>query len=320
MAQTILHQILERSDFSPRTKDKYENMIDRWVTFAGTDPAGWTRERAEDFYAFLLNSGVKIQSANVYIASLRYVSSWYAKRMSRPDLDFAIVQVRRGTEDSKEPRLLSQIEATKLILACGQPDAVITPVDRRDRTLIIVGLETGMRRMSLGALSIESLNETPGYPAAKVPVKGPGGRSTFQIPLSDIAMLILRDWLAWLRTVNVKRGAVFVRLQKRIVKGGIAYIPEDAISTTMIHNIVTERALIAGIGHVHPHLFRHAFSTWRTLQGLSPLEIAAMLGHKVPGMGGGAARYVNMTAVAERVRNSTPPWLAALVEQLLRKP
>lgn len=306
---TILHQILDRSDFSPRTKTKYKRIIDRWIEFAGDAPAGWTRDKVQDWYDGLIKSGIKTQSANVYVASLRYVSRWYATRENNPALDFAIVQTRRGvdTDDDPPARALSQEDIEALLGTCDDN----TAFDRRDRTLIVTGLETGMRRMSLEAMTFDCISVgAAGYPIAKVPIKGAGGRARFDVPLSDLAFETLTSWIEWLRkhrNYRNKRGPLFTSL-----KGDTA----SAMSTTAINDMLAERSKRAGIEHVHPHLLRHTFVTMRQVMGLSVFQIAAITGHKVPGMGA-AATYVDMRSIANEARNSTPAWLAALVRKHL---
>lgn len=313
VSTTVLHQILDRSDFSPRTKNKYRLIIDRWIAFAGEDPTGWTRTRVQDWYDGLVASGIKVQSANVYAASLRYVSRWYATRAGDPALDFAMVQTKRGRDVNEAPRALTREEIEALLRTCAGG----SPADRRDLTMIVLGLETGMRRMSLEAIAFDSIHDGPPYPFARVPVKGPGGRGRFDVPLSDLALLALRNWQAWLVDHHHKRGKVFVRLvQPSIYTTRTAPAIGRPLSETAINHLITARARDAGIDHVHPHLLRHTFITSRTIAGFSVFEIAAITGHKVPGMGA-AASYVDMTAIVEKIRNSTPPWLAALVRELL---
>jgi integrase len=313
---TVLHQILDRSDFSPRTKSKYIRIIDRWIAFAGDHPSSWTRDRVQEWYDALIKSGIKTQSANVYVASLRYVSRWYATKENNPSLDFAIVQTKRGRDidDGPGARALSMEEITALLETCSSN----TAYDRRDRTLIVTGLETGMRRMSLGAMTFDCISSvagnawSPGYPIARVPIKGAGGRARFDVPLSDLAFDVLTSWMEWLqqhRNYRNRRGPLFTTLKGAQV---------TTMSPTAINDMLADRSKRAGIEHVHPHLLRHTFVTTRQVMGLSVFQIAAITGHKVPGMGA-AASYVDLKSLADEARNSTPQWLEALVRNHLAR-
>lgn len=322
---TILHEILDRSGFSPVTRDKYALVIDRWIDFAGTDPRGWTRVKAQEWYDSLIEGGLKPQSANTYLASLRYVSKWYATRTNDSANDFAIVQKRRGRsrdeDDDDNAPILTVDEARDLLAGCTPNGRFETAADRRDFTMIVLALETGMRRMSLRGALIEALNEKRGYPAIKVPIKGDGGEQTFNVPLSDTAVRVLRDWIGWLNRHRIKNGPVFRRLSLRVADNDARYLePGDAqITDTGINEIVARRAKSAELRHVNPHMLRHTFISWRNQAGLTPFDVAAITGHKVTAIafGGVQVRPGAMQTYIHRdvdqIRNSTPEWLRDLV-------
>ncbi|HSN25113.1 MAG TPA: site-specific integrase [Kofleriaceae bacterium] len=319
MSGTVLHQILSRAGFSPVTREKYRGVINRWIAYAGSDPKGWTREKAQDFYDALLDE-VTVPSANQYMASLRYVSKWYATRSGDPNLDFAIVQRQRGKGGRRpaSPVLGEEEIATLLTKTMG----AMRPVDLRDFAMFVVALETGMRRMSLRGMMLQAITyvATKGYTIAHVPIKGAGGEEFFDVPLSDTALEAMKPWRAWLadRPRKLKEGPVF-----RHVSG--ATVDDEPPSLTGINDIVAARAIEAGLRHINPHMFRHTFITSRTIAGLTPLEIGTITGHKpgaitVDGVKiqlGAMGTY--MHAQADKARNSTPAWLADLVNQLVRR-
>ena len=313
---SILHQILERSDFSPVTRDKYRRVIDSWLDFAGTDPRGWTRMQAQAWYDATLARGVSPRSANVYAASLRYVSKWYATQTGA--IDFAVIQTRksgsnglRGVGDEAPQRALTRPEAEALLATCA---GARTPIEHRDRTLLVLGLETGMRRMSLAGCAFERINKQ----TIVVPIKGPGGEVEYPVPLSDAALHAIGTWRAWLRKRDAGTiGPLFPRLTRELGPRGLfVYQLGDGISKSAIYKLVESRARAAGIVGMHPHLLRHTFVTWRQEAGLSPIQIASITGHKTFGdEWRNMAPYVDMSVLAEQARNSTPPWLAALVKE-----
>ena len=317
-----LHQILDRAAFSPRTKESYGRVIDQWLTFAGHDPVNWTRLKAQQFYDEMITRGVSAASANVYIASLRYVSKWYATQLNRPELDFAIVQqagtsryVDNGDHKPKTQRALTEDEVRRLLTACKGP----TPIDHRDLALILTGLETGMRRMSLAGCRVEGLSTPNGYPVIDVPIKG-AGMKLFSVPLSSTAMKVVAPWRTWLRKHDLPKGALFTGFAKRIgPKGQNVYTPTGTISLPAIYKIIEGRAEIAKIKDMHPHLLRHTFITWREQFGLSAVQIASITGHKTFGAEWSNMRgYIDMSVVAEQARESTPPWLVKLVDELVK--
>jgi len=320
-----LHKILDRSGFSSVTKAKYKLVIERWIAFAGESPEGWTRDKAQDFYDHLLSSGVAPQSANTYLNSLRYVSKWYATRYKGED--FAIVQKSRTRKKAEKQgaALLDESEARALILSCRTGNE-LTPIDRRDLAMIVLGLETGMRRMSFVGATLENIGTQSGFPTMLVPIKGPGGEETYNVPLSSTAMIALDVWIGWLRTVGVHSGAVFRKVSSHF--GGMrtkqVYGVGEGIGLAAVNEIIEQRAEQAKIRHVNPHMLRHTFVSWRTIAGLSPLEIAAITGHKVQSVvvGGVKMQIGSMTPYihpdVDRIRNATPAWLAELVRIAVR--
>lgn len=315
---TELHDILKRGRFSPVTRKKYEAVLDLWIDFAGASPKGWTRIKAQAFYDDLCTR-MQVNSANVYIASLRYVSKWYATFHDKPGLDFARIQTAEPTDSEKRGGVrhaLTPDQATRLIRTC-EP---LTPLDRRDLALIVMGLETGMRRKSLGGAMLEKIHsDVNGYPTALVPIKGRRGDATFEVPLSDVTLQAIEPWCEWLRQHKVTKGPVFRRLLPGISQKGkrVYDVSPSGISDAMIAKIVADRARHAEIGHVHPHLLRHTFVTWREQAQLSDRQIASITGHKgsVEGFSGITA-YIDVAVIGGTVRNSTPEWLRTLIEDI----
>jgi integrase len=313
MAESVLHQILDRSGFSPVTKSRYRLVIDRWISFAGSDPLGWTRERAQDFYDHLIAT-VAVQSANTYILSLRYVSRWYAMRTGQ--LDFAIVQRQRGKKGRGREReggpLIEVEEAQALLRTCENGSAI----DRRDLALLVVGLETGMRRMSFLGLHAEAIHHTRNFPSVLVPIKGPGGEETFDVPLSDTAFAALRSWVDWLKKQRIASGPVF----RKLAYGRLG----DVLTPTGINELLETRSSAANIRRINPHMLRHTFISWRNRAGFLPIDIGEITGHKVKtyvvdGMAmkiGGMNTYFHREI--EPIRSATPPWLAQLVSDLIK--
>jgi len=309
---TILHQIVQTSpELAKLTREMYLRDLDTWVEYAGADPAGWTRYKAQEFYGSLLER-MQPQSANRMMASIRYASSWWAKKENNPSLDFAVVQMVNG-KGKRERRALEPDDAMKLLATCESD----SPIDMRDRALIVMGLETGMRRMSLIGVNIETIKMSrDGYPVAPVPIKG-GGDELFPVPLSDAVMTAIDPWRQWLRGRKVNKGPLFRSLARRInTQGRTVYLVGDRpLSESAIYKIVTHRAEQAGLGHVHPHIFRHTFITWRMQGGAQPYQVAAITGHKIANITGMGALggYIDVSRVGQEARQTTPGWLSKLI-------
>ncbi len=308
---SALHQVVEQShSLAVSTKARYLRDLNAWTMFAGAEPSGWTRKKVHDFYSSMLLRGLKPQSANRVLASVQYASKWWATNEGNPALDFA-KQIQTAPPKRKAKReALTEAEATDLLgPMLYERDSAI---DARDLAMLVLMLETGMRRMSLQSMQIETTSivwDENEPPHALVLIKG-GNEEPFNVPLTDACVVALRPWLGYLARNHVRHGPVFRSLWR---KGDAYVIHETAIGRNAIASMVTDRALAVGIKRsIHPHLFRHTFVTWRMGAGYSPHDVAAMTGHKLKGLGA-LGGYIDISAYRERIRTSTPPFLRNLL-------
>lgn len=304
---TELHEVIRNApDLAQSSKQKYLRDLDAWIDFAGPNPVGWTRETAQSFYNNL-SDRMRPQSANRLMSSVSYASRWRAHLHNNPNLDFGIVRKARSGEGEGRNSLTPET-AIALLETTRDP----TPINLRDRALIIVGLETGMRRMSLAGMAYENLKQAP-YARIEVPIKGHGS-DLFSVPLTDVAIEALTPWTAWLtsKRQSTREGAVFRRLWTTLDnKGKLTQGTRDseAISEAMIHRVVARRATSANVGVVHPHLFRHSFVTWRSELGMPDDQIASVTGHSLTARTGAIGRYKDLLALGGIARATSPTWL-----------
>jgi integrase len=313
MADTELHQIVKSfRKISEKTRKAYLVDVDRFIAFAGANPAGWTPHAAQAFYDQLLVT-MSPRSAKRVMAPILRASSWRAKQAHNPMLHFAIIQTERIDTDTNR-HAMTDAQAQKLLATCASSN----PIDLRDRAMFIIGLETGMRRMSLVGMTLEGVHKcADGYPVADVPIKGSGDK-TYPVPMSDAALAGLEPWRRWLRSQKISKGAVFRGLTRRIGPiGRTVYEISDGLSLVSIYKIVAHRAKQAGLEHVHPHIFRNTFITWRLQQGLSPFQIASITGHKLanlPGMSS-MGTYIDAARIGDAARAATPEWISNLTRK-----
>jgi len=301
---SALHMIVASApDLAPSTRDKYLRDLNTWITFAGEHPSGWTPAQAQAYYAHLLARGLRPQSANRLMSSVQYAAKWWSHQERKPELYFAQIRSSKPSNLIKQ-HALDEETAIQLLATCDK-----SPPGLRDFALIVVGLETGMRRMSLAAMDLEQLGNKP-YPLIKVPMKGTRDELV-PVPLSDAALAALTPWSKYLGT---RRGPIFRPLQRRIgASGRFDYeILDRGLSPSAIQKMLATRAVAAKVDHVHPHMFRHTFITWRSKAGHAPHEIASITGHTVPGAGA-LGGYIDMEVIGERMRTSTPSWLTEII-------
>lgn len=311
---TILHQIVDNSRrLAESTKSTYRRDLNKFVAFAGTDPAAWTWQTANAFYEHMLAT-ITPQSANRVMMSLIYAAKQRANLEKDPKLDFCSgIELKVPDKPKGEQRALTEEEVMTLLESVDNDK---DPTNLRDRALFVVALETGMRRMSLSAMSFENVMRDPklGHTIAVVPIKG---TAKYPVPLSPTAIAALKPWIAWLRRHNVTSGPIFRALHRSKIGQGVPEISDHAINPNSIYYVVKRRAKEAGIADLHPHSFRHTFITSRRAMGVPDHEIAAVTGHAVDTRG--AVRmltnYTDVGVAGSRAVQNTPAWLTKFVSR-----
>lgn len=294
-----LHRVVAAApDLAAATKDRYLRDLNKWIEFAGDNPRDWTTANAQLFYTQLLTT-MKPQSATRLFASVQYAARWWCAELHRPDLNFTVIRMAKPRDVAKR----NFIEAADAIRLLKQIDRDV--FGERDFAIIVVGLETGMRRMSLSAMTVEHMTDI----ACKVPIKGSNG-DLRSVPLSPTA---IRAIARWRDVAKIRRGPVFRPLLPKIDSKGVTRVTvlDRPLSADAIYMVMRERCRRIGL-HGHPHLFRHTFTSWRTQQGYLPHEIAAVTHHTV-GLGA-LEGYIDEDALALKMRTSTPLWLQEIVE------
>ena len=301
-ADELVNLIVHSRSLSDGTKRNYLKDLERYLRFAGRRPEQWTREATQRFYDGLIDGGMKVQSANRILASLAYAAKWYSTRAGNANLDFTRIQQARVR--SKEPAArLTEGQARQILDTCLSGSVR----DRRDLAMFVVMLETGMRRMSIAGMCWDQLPTEP-YPAALVPVKRKDRLES--VPLSDTAILALTPWRAWCAKNGVRKGPVFRALSTKNA------LSDNALSRVSIYHIVSEHADDAKLEGIHPHIFRHTFTSWRTEAGIEPHVIAAATGHAFNL--GALGNYIDRIRLGEQIRGTTPAWLAEYVQKATR--
>ncbi len=308
---TKLHQLIMGSHrLSPSTKLVYTGNVNQYLAFAGEDPRGWTRLKTQQFYDHLLAAGMKAKSANNVILGVRHATALWAMETNDPGVDFTQIQLKLNDAPGPQ-RVLTADEARAMLKTCDRR----RPRDLRDFAMMVVALETGMRCMSLADMKWENL-KLGDVPTITVALKGI--REPFAVTLSDTATLAFDPWRTFLagRKISVKKGNILRRLDTSAGDVSVG----ATFSKQSIYNTIAERARDASVDGVHPHTFRHTFTTWRLAAGLGYWEVAAITGHRVTGDGSGALfTYANKQALGALARNKTPEWLAAYVADFVKR-
>lgn len=271
----LLDEAIARNlDLSDRTRELYRECIADFIAFAGANPSAWNYGAVEDWLGRLLSHGRTLaarergrcspQTVNVYRKAIRCASRQYARRQGRAELDFArdINKVKARPSEAREP--LTYEEAGKLLDTCSGA----SPINVRDRALIVLALRTGLRRGGLHFMKIENVRPP------KITTRNKGGDPiTFEA--DDETFSVLGEWLQLLAVAGHKTGPVFRDVWA--ANDGTTQVG-DQLTPYQIWSVFRSRAKRAGIRHVFPHLARHSTVTWLREEGKSAAEVSKLTG------------------------------------------
>lgn len=323
--ETILHEIVrDAPGLRDSTKRTYLVDINAWVTFAGTDRQHWTRYTAQKFYAALLER-MTVRSANRVMATLAYAGHWFATKEGNPQLDFSIIQKKAAEatlghghdSEADDGKALTVSEAQQLLAAIGAARQRDPQRTARDLAITVLGLETGMRRMSFESMLIQLTSKREGHEPLVTDVLLKGLPDRYPIALSATAVLALEPWLRFLREAKVTRGPVWRSLRAAGTRAPNTKPTVGAGFTAQaIYDMVLKYGGKAKV-ELTPHTFRHTFISWRLAAGWTPQQIAAITGHQLPrGIGdpiGAMRRYIDPRVFWPTVSTATPAWLTDFV-------
>lgn len=245
--------IVQANDLQERTRKLYLDCLERFISFAGTDPQGWRLDVTEAWLHELLKR-LKPQTVRIFRKAIRAASAKYAKRHKQEDFAAQLDKIK--ALPSKQKVVLDADELRALLQTCAGG----TLEDQRDLALIVVAARTGLRRGGLCALDWENVQP----PKITTAQKG-GGEITFDADPETFSVLD-----AWRGASGVTTGAVFRRLQHKRVG--------ERMSSFQIWDVFRQRAKQAGVRHVHPHLVRHSTVTWLREAGVSTAEVSRLTG------------------------------------------
>lgn len=248
----------------PNTRRSYANVIRQWLAFAGNDPENWTVATCQAFYDQLVAS-TSIETANVMLSGgLSYALGRAAAlhpRAGIADVTRAVdrYKANQDPDDDGKRHALIAPQARKLLAACEGPSII----DLRDRAIVVLGLYTGMRRMSLVGVDLTRVRDHGAYVVLKVPIKG---GAQYNVPLDARAWAQTHPYREALRQQRPAAGPMFPSFQKPRPTiddplGQRAVSPR-AMTEDGLYRALGKRAEAAGIETFSPHIFRHTFVTW----------------------------------------------------------
>jgi Site-specific recombinase XerD len=263
---------------SPRTRQSYSESLGQYATWADDPDVGdIDRSSVTEFVIHLRELGRADGTVSARYAALRSFLKWAAEEeiIDRSPLAGATPPVIR----EKQVNTLSGEQIRSLLDACKGKDFE----SRRDTAVISLLYDTGARRAELLGLKLEDVDNRAG----NANVLGKGSRPRV-IAFGHATAVDLDRYLR----VRSKHPAahlpwLWLGARGRFTESGLA-------------SMLSRRGEKAGVGHIHPHQFRHSFAHSWLAQGGQEQDLMRLAGWRSRTM---LNRY-GASAAGERARNA----------------
>lgn len=257
------HLMLERG-LSPHTAEGYLTDVNHLLEFLQARDIPVERASREDIVTLLCelhDMGISARSQARLIAGIR--SFFKFLRLE------GLVE-RDPTELIESPKIgrhlpdVLSVEEIDLMIEALPADKPESP---RNHAIIETMYGSGLRVSELVELKMSRISFDEGY----IIIEGKGGKQRL-VPVSPVALGLIRDYLPMRNSGPVKKGAEDTLFLNR--RGA-------PLTRVMVFYIIRDLALLAGIKKkVSPHTLRHSFATHLLEGGANLRAIQEMLGHE----------------------------------------
>lgn len=280
-------QAKEAEALSPRTIETYQRHLECWADHLGERSI--SAVTTQDLRAYLAYLRTEYQPQrvtgkthplapktlrNVYI-TLASFFTWLGEEFGLdnplkpiPAPKFQIAEVSPFTQPEVEA-LLKAVEYTRDVrFRDGRHFAARRPTAMRDRALMLVLLDTGLRASELCALNVGDVDQRSGKVEVKHGAVGgaKGGKGRF-VYLGKVARRALWRYLMNREDGNDPKAPLFtLETDRRMGKTALLFL-------------IKRLGEKVGIAKCHPHRFRHTFSITYLRSGGDIFTLQKLLGH-----------------------------------------
>lgn len=233
---------LAARNLSPRTIRNYGDSVDKFYAWCAdhkrpTDPAKQKPGDVVAWLAGLLEAGVASSSTATHYRNLQQWFRWLL-REEEVAVD-PMAHLKPPKTDEQVPEVLSDDELVALLNACKGTDWL----DRRDTAIVRLFIDTGMRVSELVGMTVDDID----FENNLARVFGKGRRERHAPFGAKTAQALDRYLRARMKRPQVESSKLW--LSRRGTLGDEA-----------VRAMLRKRAADAGIGHIHPHQFRHTMA------------------------------------------------------------
>lgn len=291
---TPLHPMINLYEYSLKYQNRSQNTIRiyagtvikfaEYVTTHGgvTDWSQVSKTHIERFIVDVRERGGSAGYASNLYRSLQQFFKWWAEE----------TESRNPMDRTKAPHLPDKpvnVLRDDQLLALLKATEGTTFVQRRDRAILLLLLDTGLRRAELTGIKVTDVDLAAGE--IRVSEENAKNRVARTVSYGGDAALAIGRYLTIARAAHPQHGREALWLGER---------GKGPLTPNGVYQMIRKRGKVIGVDPLYPHMLRHTWVHEMKKAGVQPDEIMAAAGWKDQQM---LARYAASTA-GQRARET----------------